>query len=102
MRKNIPVKPLVALLGSALAASLVSMPAANADENPFGMKPLSSGYMIADAEGKCGENKTHEGKCGESKSGESKSGESKSGEGKCGESKSGESKSGEGKCGGNH
>jgi uncharacterized low-complexity protein len=84
MRNNIPVKPLAALIGSALAASLVSMPAANADENPFSMTQLSSGYMIADAEGKCGEKKTEEGNCGEKKAHEGDSGESKHHEGSCG------------------
>ncbi len=81
MRKNIPVKPLVALIGSALAASLVSMPAANADENPFSMTQLSSGYMIADAEGNSGEKKEAEGNCGENKVKEEK--KKKHGEGHC-------------------
>lgn len=82
MRKNIPVKPLVALIGSALAASLVSMPAANADENPFSMTQLSSGYMIADAEGKSGEKKeAEEGNCGENKGKVEK--KKKHGEGHC-------------------
>lgn len=95
MRNNIPVKPLAALIGTALAASLVSVPAANADENPFSMTQLSSGYMIAGAEGNCGanktENKAHEGNCGENKT------EKKAHEGNCGEKKHSD-----GTCGGNH
>lgn len=86
MHKKTTLKPLAAALGTVLAASLVSLPAANADQNPFGLTKLSSGYMvIAGAEGKCGE-----GKCG---------GEKKS-EGKCGGEKKSEGKCGEGKCGG--
>ena len=73
------LKPLAAALGAAFVTSAAAIPAANADQNPFGMTKLSEGYMVAgkDAEGKCGE-----GKCG----GE-KAKEGKCGEGKCGGSK---------------
>lgn len=76
MIKSSHLKPLAIALGTTLAASLASLPAANADDNPFGMTKLSSGYMVAGNEGKCGE-----GKCGE---GEGKEKEGKCGEGKCG------------------
>ena len=114
-------------IGATFAASLAASPVANADENPFGMQNLESGYMqvaegkcgegkcgagmmkkVEDAEGKCGEGKAKkEGKCGESKGAvktiEGKCGEGKaSKEGKCGESKEekeDKTKKMEGKCG---
>jgi len=95
MSKKTELKPLAAAVGAALAASAFAMPAANAEQNPFELNTLTSGYMVADshAEGKCGE-----GKCGEGKKAD---GEGKCGEGKCGEGKKadGEGKCGEGKCG---
>ena len=95
MSKKNELKPIAAAVGAALTASVIALPTANADANPFAMTELSSGYMVADShEGKCGE-----GKCGEGKCGEGKCGEGKCGEGKCGEEKSGEGKCGEGKCG---
>ena len=72
MSKKFELKPVAAAVGAALATSVLTMPTANADENPFGMTELSSGYMVAyGEEGKCGE-----GKCGEGEKAE---------EGKCGE-----------------
>jgi uncharacterized low-complexity protein len=59
MSKKFELKPLTAALGTILAASAFTIPTASADENPFNMSELSSGYMVADKEGKCGE-----GKCG--------------------------------------
>ena len=107
MMKKATMKPLAAAFGAVLATSLVSLPAANADDNPFGMTKLSSGYMVAGShEGKCGEGKCggKEGKSAEGKCGEGKCGgkEGKSAEGKCGEGKAKgkEGKCGEGKCGG--
>ena len=95
MSKKLELKPIAAAVGAALTASVITMPTANADANPFGMTDLSSGYMVAEMEeGKCGE-----GKCGEGKCGEGKCGEGKCGEGKCGEKKAEEGKCGEGKCG---
>jgi len=118
MSKKSAIKPLVAAVGAAMATSLVAVPTASADANPFGMTELSSGYMVAgSAEGKCGgamggdDKRATEGKCGgakakeEGKCGEGKCGENKKAkEGKCGESTStSESKSTpEGKCGGSH
>ncbi len=104
MSKKFKLKPIAAAVGAALTASVIAMPTANADANPFDLTELSSGYMVAEMEeGKCGE-----GKCGEAKAdakakegkcGEGKCGESKAKEGKCGEGKCGESKAKEGKCG---
>ena len=71
-------KALSLVLGGAFAAS-VSATAVNAAENPFAIKTLSSGYMVADAhEGK-------EGKCGTGKCGaEKKTKGDKAKEGSCG------------------
>jgi len=93
MSKKTELKPLAAAVGAALAASVFTIPAANAEENPFEITTLSSGYMVADAEGNCGE-----GKCGE---GKMKDAEGNCGEGKCGEGKmkDAEGNCGEGKCG---
>ncbi len=91
MSKKFELKPVAAAVGAALATSVLTMPTANADENPFGMTELSSGYMVAyGEEGKCGEGKCGEGKCGEEKAEEGKCGEEKAEEGKCGEGKCGE------------
>ena len=80
MSKKTELKPVAAAVGAALAASAFVIPAANAEQNPFELNSLSSGYMIADShgEGKCGE-----GKCGE-EGDEKGDGEGKCGEGKCG------------------
>jgi uncharacterized low-complexity protein len=71
MSKKLAIKPLTIALGTVFTISLANTTIANAAENPFSIKPLSSGYMTL-AEGKCGE-----GKCGAGKGG-------KDGEGKCG------------------
>jgi len=86
-------------VGAALASSLT---VANAAENPFAMKSMENGYMVAYAdykvkEGKCGgDKKAAEGKCGAANDMETKSGgEMKAKEAKCGADK----KATEGKCG---
>ena len=110
MSKKFELKPVAAAVGAALATSVLTLPTANADENPFGMTELSSGYMVAYGEegkcgegkcgeGKCGEGEGEEGKCGEGKCGEGEGEEGKCGEGKCGEGKGGEGEGEEGKCG---
>lgn len=106
MIKSTHLKPLAIALGTTLAASLATLPAANADENPFSITKLSSGYMVAgkDGEGKCGEGKCGEGKAKTETEDEGKKEmEGKCGEGKCGEGKAKkektEGKCGEGKCG---
>ena len=96
-------------LGSAVAATLVTAPLANADDNPFKLQSLKSGYQVADnkgKEGKCGEGKCGEGKCGGDKT--KKEGSDKGKEGACGGDKTkekegacGGDKAKEGKCGGN-
>jgi len=93
-------KPIAAAVGVAFVSSLAVSTTAVADDNPFAMADLDSGYLLADnhegEEGKCGEGKCgekgEEGKCGE-KGEEGACGE-KGEEGACGE------KGEEGKCGG--
>ena len=104
------MKPVVAAIGAAMAGTL-SLSAANAADNPFGLSELGSGYMqLAQAEGKCGEGKCGEGKCGGDNTpaeAEEAMTEGKCGEGKCGgdktpaeaEKAATEGKCGEGKCG---
>jgi len=99
------MKPMALAISTAVCGSIIAMSSVQAETNPFGMTDLSSGYMIACAEGKCGgDMKSKEGKCGEGKCGgdKSKAKEGKCGEGKCGgdKSKAKEGKCGEGKCGG--
>lgn len=99
MKTKSELKPLVVAVSAALATGTFAISAANADENPFQMTELSSGYMVADAhgaaqEGAAEEEKTEEGKCGEGKCGGEKSDadapeEDKTEEGKCGEGKCG-------------
>lgn len=85
-------------VGSAFAASMLSLPAAQADNNPFAMQQLQSGYLLADNHAKPKEGKCGEGKCGGKKDAKAKDG--KCGEGKCGGAKAKDGKCGEGKCGG--
>jgi uncharacterized low-complexity protein len=59
MPKISELKPLAAALGTVLATSAFTIPTVSADENPFQITELTSGYMVAEKEGKCGE-----GKCG--------------------------------------
>jgi len=70
MSNKAAVHPLSVALGTVFTVSLANTTVTNATENPFSMKPLSSGNMVL-AESKCGE-----GKCG--------AGKGKGGEGKCG------------------
>ena len=99
--------PLVVAVSAALATGAFGISAANADENPFQMTELSSGYMVADAHGATEEGKAGEGKCGEGKCGEGKCGDQETdkedaedAEDAAEEGKAGEGKCGEGKCGG--
>lgn len=92
--KRTPVKKAAGFaLGTAMIGVLSSAALAAPDASPFGMKTLSSGYMVADnLEGSCGGMKTKkgkhgEGKCGGMKTKEGKCGGMKGGEGKCGGSK---------------
>jgi uncharacterized low-complexity protein len=77
-------------VGVALASA---MTAANAAENPFAMKNLEKGYMLADAGEKAKEakpvdkNKSKEAKKEEMKPTDNKMPEGKCGEGKCGGAK---------------
>ena len=61
-------------LGTAFAASLTTVPATNATDNPFKLDSLKNGYQVAAdgkskaadkaKDGRCGGDKTKEGKCG--------------------------------------
>lgn len=105
MTKKRSMKPMAAAIGAAFVTSFATLPAGNAQENPFGVTQLSGGYMVAEkgmGEGKCGGMKNEaqqksdkEGACaGMKKAKEGKNGEKVTGKGK-------EGKCGEGKCGGN-
>lgn len=55
MAKKITSKALAGAIGATFITSLAAMPMANAAENPFAAKPLTSGYQVADAkDGNCG------------------------------------------------
>jgi len=84
--KTLITKPLAAAMGIALASALATATTVVADDNPFAIADLDSGYMLAahqagddgqsgdkGGEGSCGE-KGKEGSCGE-----------KGKEGSCGE-----------------
>ena len=104
MKTKPELNPLVVAVSAALATCAFGISAANADENPFQMTELSSGYMVADAHGATEEGKTEEGKCGEGKCGEGKCGgqetDKDGAEDAAEEGKTEEGKCGEGKCGG--
>jgi len=97
MTRKQKLTPLAIAIG-AVAITITTPQEVSAQEDPFVMKELSSGYMIAGSHKKK-EKKDGEGKCGEGKCGEGKDCEGKCGEGKCGEGKDAEGKDGEGKCG---
>ena len=91
---NAKKSALTLAIGSAFAVSLTAVPTAQAENNPFAMQQLQSGYLVADnhmgqdakaKEGKCGgkteaDMKAKEGKCGNT----AKMKDGKCGEGKCG------------------
>ena len=64
MSKKSELIPLAAALGAVLATSAFTIPTASAEENPFTMTELSSGYMVAGKEGMGKEGMGGEGKCG--------------------------------------
>lgn len=118
-KRSANLTPIAAAVGISLAAGAAWSNLAQADQNPFMVVELPSGYMVsAAAEGRCGEAKCggkkelegkgkhgvakgSEGRCGEAKCGGKKESEGKCGEGKCGSDKDAEGKCGEGKCGKN-
>lgn len=59
-------KTLAVVVGSAFVAS-VAATAVHAAENPFALKTLSSGYMLADGHEKMKDGKCGTGKCGADK-----------------------------------
>ena len=105
-------KTLALVIGGAFAAAVGATPVVHAAENPFALKTLSSGYMVADhhegekmpdgkcGTGKCGSNmkkqKAEEGNCGAKEGKEGSCGaDKKAKEGNCGADK----KDKEGSCG---
>ena len=54
MSNKLVKSPLSIAVSAALSVSVACIPSVNADQNPFAMKELNSGYMQF-AEGKCGE-----------------------------------------------
>lgn len=96
-------KTLAVVVGGSIAATLALGSVVNAAENPFAIKALSSGYMVAENAG--GDAKMEDGACGEGKCGSSMKKKSKAKEGSCGgekakEAKCGAEKAKEGNCGG--
>jgi uncharacterized low-complexity protein len=75
---NKSAKTMAIIIGSAFVASIASA-GIHAAENPFAIKSLSSGYMVADAE------KVKDGKCGTGKcsAARKKAMEDKAAEGSC-------------------
>ncbi len=70
---------IAAAAGSAVVATLSFSSTVSAAENPFAIKTLEKGYMVAqahtyDEDTKTGEGKAGEGKCGKGKCGEGKCG----------------------------
>lgn len=85
-------KTLALVLGGAFAAAVGVSPVVHAAENPFALKTLSSGYMVADHHE--GGEKMKDGKCGAGKCGANMK-KKKAEEGNCGADK----KAKEGNCG---
>ena len=101
---NATKKSMAVVIGSAFVAS-VAATNVNAAENPFAIKSLSSGYMVAEADkakdgkcgtGKCGADTKAEGSCGADKAKEGSCNADKAKEGACNADKAKE-----GSCG-NH
>jgi uncharacterized low-complexity protein len=91
------LKPIASAVGLTLAATLASGSVASADQNPFAVSEMSSGYMVADAEGNCG---AANAKTEDEGKGADDNADKADKEGKCGDDKAGdEGKCGEGKCG---
>ena len=101
---NATKNSMAVVIGSAFVASIAAT-SVNAAENPFAIKSLSSGYMVAEADkakdgkcgtGKCGADKKAEGSCGADKAKEGSCNADKAKEGACNADKAKE-----GSCG-NH
>ena len=101
---NATKKSMTVVIGSAFIAS-VAATSVNAAENPFAIKSLSSGYMVAEADkakdgtcgtGNCGADKKADGSCGADKAKEGSCNAEKAKEGACNADKAKE-----GSCG-NH
>jgi uncharacterized low-complexity protein len=103
MGEKFSKKPLGVALGTVVAASFSVAPVANADQNPFELTDLSSGYTELAEEDKaageetCGESVCGEGKCGGKKASPDKKPDKKPDKMK---DKTPEMSCGEGACGG--
>lgn len=102
MKRKLEKKILAAAVGAGLAGAIAVSGVAQA--NPFAVKDLGTGYMVADAhgakkaqDGKCGGQKEKDAKCGGAKPADAKAKDGKCGGAKPAKSKEG--KCGEGKCG---
>lgn len=94
------LKPIASAVGLTLAATLASGSVASADQNPFAVSEMSSGYMVADAEGNCGAANAKTEDEGKGADDNTDNTDKADKEGKCGDDKAGdEGKCGEGKCG---
>jgi uncharacterized low-complexity protein len=89
MSNKANLKPMALALGTAFASTL-GMGAVSAEENPFSMTELSSGYKVASS---------HEGKCGEAKCGAQNKAEKADKEGNCGAQNKAQKQEREGNCG---
>lgn len=60
---NTRKKTMAVLVGSTFAAALTMSPIVHAEQNPFAMKPLSQGYMVAEADQANDGEKMKDGNC---------------------------------------
>ena len=102
----------IAAVVSAALASTISASAVSADQNPFQILPLDTGYMVAyeeggqgspdttvEREGSVGDDKLGSGQCGEGKCGTNATSGKGELKGSTGNNKLADGKCGEGNCG---
>lgn len=79
------------ILGSGIAATLCISPVIHAEQNPFALKPLTHGYMVAEADQATSDDKMKDGNCSAEMMGEtnSSSDDQKDKEGNCSAEKKG-------------
>ena len=69
---NAQQKTMALVLGGIFSASIVAAPAVRAADNPFAIKSLASGYMVAEADQAADGEKMKDGKCSTGKCSASK------------------------------
>ena len=69
---NAQQKTMALVLGGIFSASIVAAPAVHAADNPFAIKSLASGYMVAEADQAADGEKMKDGKCSTGKCSASK------------------------------